>query len=100
MWYLDTGASNHMTGDEDKFQNLDRKIQGVVKFGNESKVRIKGKGSILLQCKNGEERKLEDVYYIPDLCSNIISLGSSLKDVMRSESKSLSYGCMMIHEDY
>ncbi|XP_023742008.2 uncharacterized protein LOC111890084 [Lactuca sativa] len=72
--YLDTGASNHMTGDKEKFQTLDKKVHGVVKFGNESKVRIEGKGLILLHCKNGEERKLRDVYYIPDLCSNIISL--------------------------
>ena len=72
LWYLDTGASNHMTGDVEKFRDLNKKIQGYVKFGNESKVRIEGKGSIIFQCKNGEHRKLQEVYYIPDLCSNII----------------------------
>ncbi|GKC36157.1 retrotransposon protein, putative, unclassified, partial [Tanacetum coccineum] len=75
MWYLDTGASNHMTGDKHKFRDLNKTTQGYVKFGNESKVRIEGKGSIVFQCKNGEHRKLDEVYYIPDLCSNIISLG-------------------------
>ncbi|KAL4580126.1 hypothetical protein LXL04_016306 [Taraxacum kok-saghyz] len=50
-------------------------IQGYVKFGNEARVRIEGKGTIVFQCKNGEQRKLQEVYYIPDLCSNIISLG-------------------------
>ncbi|GKB16092.1 zinc finger, CCHC-type containing protein [Tanacetum coccineum] len=75
VWYLDTGASNHMTGDKYKFKNLNETVQGYVKFGNEAKVRIEGKGSIVFQCKNGEQRKLDEVYYIPDLCSNIISLG-------------------------
>ncbi|XP_042756658.2 retrovirus-related Pol polyprotein from transposon TNT 1-94 [Lactuca sativa] len=75
MWYLDTGASNHMTGNRSKFQELDTTVQGTVRFGNNSKVRIEGKGRIAFQCKNGEQRKLEEVYYIPDLCSNIISLG-------------------------
>ncbi|GJV65184.1 hypothetical protein Tco_1476012 [Tanacetum coccineum] len=75
IWYLDTGASNHMTGDKDMFRDLNETVQGSVKFGNESKVRIEGKGSIVFQCKNGEYRKLDEVYYIPDLCSNIISLG-------------------------
>ncbi|GKA84219.1 zinc finger, CCHC-type containing protein [Tanacetum coccineum] len=75
VWYLDTGASNHMTGDKYKFKNLNEMVQGYVKFGNETKVRIEGKGSIVFQCKNGEQRKLDEVYYIPDLCSNIISLG-------------------------
>nr|KAJ0208302.1 hypothetical protein LSAT_V11C500255750 [Lactuca sativa] len=67
-------ASNHMIGDKYKFRNLNKMIQGYVKFGNEARVRIKGKGSIVSQCKNGEHRKLDEVYYIPDLCSNIISL--------------------------
>nr|GEZ86711.1 zinc finger, CCHC-type [Tanacetum cinerariifolium] len=75
VWYLDTGASNHMTGDKYKFKNLNEIVQGYVKFRNEIKVKIKWKGSIVFQCKNREQRKLDEVYYIPDLCSNIISLG-------------------------
>lgn len=74
-WYLDTGASNHMTGDKRKFRELDTIVKGYVRFGNESRVRIEGKGMIQFQCKNGEQRQLKEVYYIPDLCSNIISLG-------------------------
>nr|KAJ0194783.1 hypothetical protein LSAT_V11C700360190 [Lactuca sativa] len=38
-------------------------------------VRIEGKGSVVFKCKDGGCRKLDEVYYIPDLCSNIISLG-------------------------
>ncbi|KAI3518152.1 hypothetical protein L1887_06594 [Cichorium endivia] len=75
IWYLDTGASNHMTGDKSKFRSLNESIQGYVKFGNESRVRIEGKGSVVFKCKDGGQRKLNEVYYIPDLCSNIISLG-------------------------
>ncbi|KAL8116816.1 hypothetical protein AgCh_023110 [Apium graveolens] len=75
VWYLDNGASNHMTGQRSKFSSLDEKIQGQVKFGDGSLVEIKGRGSIVLQYKNGEERTLSEVYYIPKLCNNIISLG-------------------------
>lgn len=75
VWYLDNGASNHMTGDKSKFNKLDSSVTGKVKFGDGSAVKIEGKGSIVLQCKNGEERTLHEVYYIPTLCSNIISLG-------------------------
>ena len=32
-------------------------------------------GTILFQCRNGEYLVLSDVYYIPRLCSNIVSLG-------------------------
>lgn len=75
IWYLDNGATNHMTGQYSKFDKLDKNVTGQVKFGDGSMVQIKGKGSIVLKCKNGETRTLNEVYYIPSLRSNIISLG-------------------------
>lgn len=74
-WYLDTGASNHMTGDINCFSEIDQSIFGKVKFGDESVINIHGLGSVLFQCKNGEHLTLTNVYYIPKLKSNIISLG-------------------------
>jgi hypothetical protein len=50
-WYLDSGANNHM--------------MGSVKFGDGSKVEIRGRGTVIFQCQNGEHRTLIDVYYIP-----------------------------------
>lgn len=74
-WYLDNGASNHMTGRRDKFEKLDMTARGKVKFGDGSLVEIEGKGSIRIACKTGETRVLSNVYFIPTLRSNIISLG-------------------------
>ena len=39
-WYLDNGASNHMTGDREKFQELDEAVTGKVRFGDGSTVQI------------------------------------------------------------
>ncbi|KAI3742955.1 hypothetical protein L1987_60654 [Smallanthus sonchifolius] len=64
-----------MTGRKDLFADLDEKVTGQVRFGDGSKVQIKGKGTILFECKNGEQQIVTDVYFIPDLNSNIISLG-------------------------
>lgn len=75
IWYLDNGASNHMSGCREKFQTLDRTMKGQDKFGDGSLVKIESKGSIRIVCKNGETQVLQDVYYIPTLKSNIISLG-------------------------
>ncbi|XP_074328211.1 uncharacterized protein LOC141666112 [Apium graveolens] len=75
VWYLDNGASNQMTGQRSKFKTLDKSVTGQVKFGDGSLVEIKGNGAVRLRCKNGEERELREVFYIPSLCNNIISLG-------------------------
>lgn len=75
IWYLDNSASNHMTGHREKFKKLDETVTGQVKFRDGSLVHIKEKGSINMMCKNGMERELKEVYFIPTLRSNIISLG-------------------------
>ena len=75
VWYLDNSASNHMTGQRGKFKELDERVTDQVKFGDGSTVCIKGKGVISFKCKNGEEKLLKEVYYIQNLCNNIISLG-------------------------
>ncbi|GJY78472.1 zinc finger, CCHC-type containing protein [Tanacetum coccineum] len=75
IWYLDNGASNHMTGIKSHFRDIDENITGRIRFGDGSYVEIKGKGSILLGCRNHEQKIVSDVYYIPNLKSNILSLG-------------------------
>ncbi|XP_066316727.1 uncharacterized protein [Miscanthus floridulus] len=47
VWYLDNGASNHMSGDAGKFQDLDKGVVGKVRFGDGSAVEIKGRGTLL-----------------------------------------------------
>ena len=77
VWYLDNGASNHMTGKRKYFKKIDETVTGKVRFGDDSRIDIKGKGSILFINQDGSKKLLADVYYIPDLKSNIISLGQA-----------------------
>jgi hypothetical protein len=69
------GATKHMTGCRSVFSDLDRNIQGTVKFGDGSMVQIEGMWTILFRCKNGEHRAFVGMYYIPKLRTNIISVG-------------------------
>lgn len=80
LWYLDNCASNYMSWQREKFDELDENVTGKVRFGDNSVVHIKGKGSITIHCSNGERRRLMGVYYIPSLCSNIISLGQLVEE--------------------
>ncbi|XP_059636085.1 uncharacterized protein LOC132278305 [Cornus florida] len=44
VWYLDTGASNHMCGSKEKFVDIDESINGKVTFGDLSQIPVRGKG--------------------------------------------------------
>lgn len=66
-----------MSGNREFFGNLDESVTGMVKFGDDSRIDIKGKGSIRFVFENGVKKVLHNVYYIPGLKSNIISLGQA-----------------------
>jgi len=46
-----------------------------VKFGDGLRVAIRGCGTIIFRCQNGELHALTDEYYIPQLRSSIVSIG-------------------------
>ncbi|BAT89021.1 hypothetical protein VIGAN_05269000 [Vigna angularis var. angularis] len=43
-------------------------------FGDDSKVVVKGRGTIRHMQKNGRVGEIRDVYYVPELKSNILSM--------------------------
>ncbi|GJZ20846.1 zinc finger, CCHC-type containing protein [Tanacetum coccineum] len=60
-------------------EKLNESVTGQVWFGDGSTVKIKGKCTLLFQCKNGDQLMVSDVYFIPGLTSNIFSLGQLTK---------------------
>jgi hypothetical protein len=75
QWVLDTGATNHMSGCREAFAELDTDVCGIVHFGDNSVARIEGCGTVLFICKKSEHKVLANVYYIPRLTANIVSVG-------------------------
>ena len=78
-WVLDTGATNHMIAAKFAFSELDSRICGTVQFGDGSVVKIEGRDTILFIGKGGKHHKLTDVYFIPRLKANIVSLGQLVR---------------------
>lgn len=75
VWVLDTGASNHMTGTMSALTQQNEEVRGTVRFGDGSRVEIQGIGSVVIQGHHQQHKVLTNVYYIPKLKSNIVSLG-------------------------
>ena len=78
VWYLDSGCSNHMTGDKDAFLGMDSSFSSKVKLGNGEYVEVKGKGSIGVATKQGN-KTIHDTLYVPALDENLLSIGQLLE---------------------
>ncbi|XP_059650309.1 uncharacterized protein LOC132296087 [Cornus florida] len=97
-WYLDTGCSNHMCGDKSAFSNLDESFYNSVKFGDDSKVSVMGKGNVKIHIKEKSNQIISNIFFVPNLKTNLLSVGQlqekgyeiSIKDgVYRIQDKEL-----------
>lgn len=83
IWYLDSGASRHMTGNKSLFSTLVQANHGHVTIGDAKSYKIEGFGEISFKAKNGKIEKIYEVYYVPGLQSNLLSVGHLLKKKVR-----------------
>ena len=58
-----------------RFDNLDESVRSTVKFGNNSTIPVMGKGRIGIVLKNGAKTYIMDVFYVPGLHQNLLSMG-------------------------
>ncbi|KAM7489607.1 hypothetical protein LguiB_027091 [Lonicera macranthoides] len=75
VWYVDTGCSNHMCGTKSSFSNLNENFCSTISFGDSSIVEVMGKGDISITTRNGFVEIISNVFYVPDLKSNLLSAG-------------------------
>ena len=73
-WYIDSGASSHMTGARDMFFELSQaEIDVEVVLGDDIVVRAVGRGTITFQRESMSPMILRDVLYVTGLKKNLIS---------------------------
>lgn len=76
-WYIDSGASSHMTNEKKLLRDLRCTTSADVLAANNEKMSVDGVGSVSQTIKvNGEDRNImiENVRYIPKLCANLLSV--------------------------
>lgn len=64
-----------MTGNRSVFADLDESLVGTVRFGDNSIIDIRGRGTVVIAVRGDEHQALTDVYFIPRLKTRIVSLG-------------------------
>ena len=75
VWYLNSGRSNHMSGNETLFSFFDKSVKSKIKMGNNETLPVVGKGSIMVHTKQGEKKEIQNVYFAPGVKHNLMSIG-------------------------
>ena len=81
LWLLDRGCGNHMTGNKLLFSSLDSSVVTNIKLGDDFLVPAKGKGIIPVFTKQNEKNFIHEVFYVPHMNVNMISIGKLLKKI-------------------
>eukprot|EP00253_Pinus_taeda_P029923 PITA_29923 len=80
VWYLNSGASFHMTGDKELFSDLEEKyLQMHIEMGDDGKYSVTRLGMITFQREHRAPLILNNVIYAPGMKKNLVSI-SMLED--------------------
>lgn len=83
-WYIDSGASSHMTNDESAVNNVVKCKKESVFAADGNKMNIIGKGDVHKILADGRELIIKNVQVIPSICANLLSVSQI---VMNSENE-------------
>ena len=68
-----------MTMNSKSFVELDWSYTSVVKLGDGKLKKVEGKGTIAVHTKEGNQKFIHDVLYVPSLSQNLLSVGQFLR---------------------
>ncbi len=75
QWYIDSGASRHMTGSQDQFSELRLETQDVdIILGDDRTVSVEGIGTVSFQRESLPPLRLQQVFFVPGLRKNPVSI--------------------------
>ena len=74
IYGLDSGCSNHMTGNIAMFSMLDESVKSQFTLGTDGKFSVMGKGNVNVLTRKGAKKSIADVYYVPGMKCNLLVL--------------------------
>ena len=80
VWYVDSGASNHMTHHKNWFNELHVPEQpGYVETGDDTVHPIEHVGNVPLAMHDGKPKYMADVLHVPTITKNLVSVGQMVE---------------------
>ncbi|KAI5351333.1 hypothetical protein L3X38_004224 [Prunus dulcis] len=73
-WYVDSGCSNHMTGNKELLIDINSSVIGKVQMPTGELVSIAGMGTLMLDTSSGT-KYIREVMYLPSVRENLLSVG-------------------------
>ena len=80
VWYVDSGASNHMTSHGEWFKEMQTlENPGYVETGDDTAHPIAHMGNVPLSLDDGKVKYLADVLHVPNITKNLVSVGQMVE---------------------
>ena len=79
-WWIDSGATSHMTGERGDFSRFENVEPGSVTLADKTEIASVGKGDVRASIFNGDDEEipilLKDVLYVPGLRKRLLSISA------------------------
>ena len=80
VWYVDLGASNHMTSHGEWFNQMkDPERPGYVETGDDTAHPIAHVKNVPLSMQDGKVKYLANVLHVPQITKNLVSVGQMVE---------------------
>ena len=78
VWYMDSGCSNHMSGDRSKFIAVDETVKSHVRLGDDKQLKVEGKGTVEISV-GSSKKVIKEVHFTPSFAHNLLSVGQLME---------------------
>ena len=84
VWYVDSGASNHMTSRGEWFRDMRKpEVSGFVQTGDDTAHPIAHVGDVPLNTQDEKSKYLADVLHVPNITKNLVFVGQMVEQVLQ-----------------
>ena len=96
-WYLDSGATHHVSGDSSIFSSIHSTSGTQVRSAGGQSHNVAGVGNVDIQLSSGSIKTISSVLYTPGITKNLLSVGT-----LTDHNKTLIFrqnGCFVLDND-